>query len=159
MKQLKMMENMKYKVGDKVRIKSLDWYNQNKSYETGNVYLSMSFVANMSQYCGQVATIIQASGRNEYKITLDNGYYIWSDEMFEGLVEEETKSNIIEEATAQCDIINDTYICPEGYVFKDENGNVINTTKIVLEKKNRYPKTYEECCKVLGVDDSKIKTY
>lgn len=149
MKQLKMMENMKYKVGDKVRIKSLDWYNQNKNYETGNVYLSMSFVANMSQYCGQVATIIQASGRNEYKITLDNGYYIWSDEMFEGLVEEETKSNIIEEATAQCDIINDTYICPEGYVFKDENGNVINTTKIVLEKKNRYPKTYEECCKVL----------
>ena len=143
------MENMKYKVGQKVRIRSLDWDNQNKSYETGNVYLSMSFVANMSQYCGQVATIIQASGRNEYKITLDNGYYIWSDEMFEGLVEEETKSNIIEEATAQCDIINDTYICPEGYVFKDENGNVINTTKIVLEKKNRYPQTYEECCKVL----------
>lgn len=29
--------------------------------------------------------------------------------------------------------------CPEGYIFKDENGNVINTTKIVLEKKS--PKT------------------
>ena len=25
--------------------------------------------------------------------------------------------------------------CPEGHVFKDENGNVINATKIVLEKK------------------------
>lgn len=25
--------------------------------------------------------------------------------------------------------------CPEGYIFKDENGNVINATKIVLEKK------------------------
>ena len=25
--------------------------------------------------------------------------------------------------------------CPEGYIFKDENGNVINTTKIILEKK------------------------
>ena len=43
--------------------------------------------------------------------------------------------------------------CPDGYIFKDENGNVINATKIVLEKKNEYPKTYEECCKVLGYDD------
>ena len=39
---------------------------------------------------------------------------------------------------------------PEGYIFKDENGNIINTTKVVLEKKKKeYPKTYEECCKVL----------
>ena len=43
--------------------------------------------------------------------------------------------------------------CPEGYQFKDENGNVINAQKIVLEKKGKeYPKTYEECCKVLGID-------
>ena len=36
---------------------------------------------------------------------------------------------------------------PEGYQFVDENGNVINATKIVLEKKKEYPKTYEECCR------------
>ena len=43
--------------------------------------------------------------------------------------------------------------CPEGYIFKDENGNVINATKIVLEKKKKeYPKTYEECYKVLGIE-------
>lgn len=37
--------------------------------------------------------------------------------------------------------------CPEGYQFVDENGNVINATKIVLEKKKKgYPKTFEECC-------------
>ena len=42
--------------------------------------------------------------------------------------------------------------CPEGYIFKDENNNVINTTKIVLEKKKKeYPKTYEECLSVLGI--------
>ena len=40
---------------------------------------------------------------------------------------------------------------PEGYIFKDENGNIINATKIVLEKKEKeYPKTYEECDKELG---------
>ena len=39
---------------------------------------------------------------------------------------------------------------PKGYIFKDENGNVINATKIVLEKKKKqYPKTYEECAEVL----------
>ena len=41
--------------------------------------------------------------------------------------------------------------CPNGYIFKDENGNVIEAKKIVLEKKKKeYPKTYEECCKILG---------
>jgi hypothetical protein len=45
------------------------------------------------------------------------------------------------------------FSCPEGYEFRDENGNVINATKIVLEKKKKeYPKTYEECCKVLGIE-------
>ena len=29
---------------------------------------------------------------------------------------------------------------PEGYIFKDENGNVINATKIVLEKKDKNSK-------------------
>ena len=39
---------------------------------------------------------------------------------------------------------------PKGYIFKDENGNIINATKIVLEKKKKqYPKTYEECAEVL----------
>ena len=45
----------------------------------------------------------------------------------------------------------------EEYEFKDENGNVINATKIVLEKKKKeYPKTYEECCKVLGFENTEM---
>ena len=37
-------------------------------------------------------------------------------------------------------------LLPKEMVFKDENGNVINATKIVLEKKKKeYPKTYDEC--------------
>ena len=48
------------------------------------------------------------------------------------------------------DALKHEVILPEGYIFKDENGNVINTTKIVLEKnKKEYPKTYEECAKEL----------
>lgn len=38
----------------------------------------------------------------------------------------------------------------EEYEFRDENGNIINATKIVLEKKKKeYPKTYGKCCDTL----------
>ena len=50
-------------------------------------------------------------------------------------------------------VVNWMMECPEGYIFKDENGNVIEAKKIVLEKKKKgYPKTYKECCEVLGLD-------
>ena len=39
--------------------------------------------------------------------------------------------------------------CPNGYIFKDDNGNEILTNKIILEKKKKeYPKTYKECFNV-----------
>ncbi len=49
------------------------------------------------------------------------------------------------------------YTLPDGYQFVDENGNVINATKIVLEKKKKeYPKTYVECEKVLRYDSHRL---
>lgn len=40
--------------------------------------------------------------------------------------------------------------CPDGFEFIDENGNVLASKKIKLErKKPQYPKTYEECCELL----------
>jgi hypothetical protein len=54
----------------------------------------------------------------------------------------------VEEKTIQ-NTLTYGYNLPEGYIFKDENGNIINATKIVLEKKKKeYPKTYEECSKI-----------
>ena len=45
----------------------------------------------------------------------------------------------------------------EEHEFRDECGNVINATKIVLEKKKKeYPKTYKECCKVLGIEGNSL---
>lgn len=67
------------------------------------------------------------------------------DNKVEGLVEEEV--GLVDKFSSRC--VNE-FNLPEDYVFKDENGNVINATKIVLErKKKEYPKTYEECAKVL----------
>jgi hypothetical protein len=42
---------------------------------------------------------------------------------------------------------------PDGYHFTDENGNVIDTTKIRLVKNTPYyPKSYDECCDVLSME-------
>ena len=173
------MSKLKYNEGDRVRIKSLDWYNENKD-EDGNIPLventnsKYNFTKRMRGLCGKVMTISSANSYY-YDMVEDNGEYFWTDEMIEGLIEEKTKVgtalNPIElKSNANCITrervdemsldkagqITDfeyeglAYTLPEGYQFVDENGNVINATKIVLEKKKKeYPKTYEECCEIL----------
>lgn len=47
--------------------------------------------------------------------------------------------------------IVDRFICLEGYDFYDDKGNIIDTKEITMKKKKpEYPKTYKECCNVLG---------
>lgn len=54
------------------------------------------------------------------------------------------------EIATSCLIVGEVFTLPKDHVLKDENGNIINATKIVLEKKKKeYPKTYEECCEIL----------
>ena len=73
-----------------------------------------------------------------------------------GSVEEEIKPNIIEEAKTYWDSIKDAWICPDGYIFKDENGNEINATKIVLEKKKK--KEYTKGAKVRHKTKGMVET-
>lgn len=212
------MENMRFKVGDRVRIKSLDWYNESKNNKGIIVCGSESFTHPMSHFCDKVVTIVTIQD-DCYRILEDDGDWYWTDEMIECKVEEEnkpkfkvgdevrikgtdiggtvesvirgqlivnskgskipawpedvvlmksmeeeTKPNIIEEAKTYWDSIKDAWICPDGYIFKDENGNVINATKIVLEKKKKeYPNNFYHCVRTLGLhsqpaDASKYKT-
>ena len=252
---------MKYKVGNKVRIKSLDWYNKNKDDEgdidCGEYFLTYS----MTKYCGQIMTISDVIRGYSYDMIEDDGKYVWTDEMIEGLVEEEgketswkpskeemdvlyslayitnkydehkeevitslyqdlkreffngssyenmfpntendvrrrstiqvleyarsldnynqygkadiekniawlekqgksalearTDNELVEDEAGLVDNLSSRWVnefnLPQGYQFVDDNGNVINTTKIVLEKKKKeYPKTYEECCEIIG---------
>lgn len=150
---------MGYKVGDKVRIKSLDWYNENKD-EYGYIDCgSRSFFAKMSDWCGKIATIKEICKTNCYR--LEEYDFDWTDDMIEGLVEE---AILIKKVDNNGIPFNEwlshkgAFHVPEDYVLKDENGNVINTTKIVLEKKKKeYPKTYEACEIILGLEDSIIE--
>jgi hypothetical protein len=77
------MSAIKYNVGDKVLVKSLDWYNENKD-ASGNVQVPMCFVSAMREWCGKIVTI-KSRGCSNYLIA--EGEYMWSDEMFEGLAD------------------------------------------------------------------------
>ena len=129
---------MKRNIGDRVRIKSYDWYKENKDTD-GKVWTSggqIPFDKCMSEWCGKVMTISHV--RVDHYTMVEDLVGYWSDEMIEGLVEEE---NLIERVDDNGLPFNEWlshkgfFYVPDGYELKDENGNVINATKIVLEKK------------------------
>ena len=155
---------MKYKVGDKVRVKSLDWYNECKN-EYGAVPFRVKghsypvFLSRlMSNLCGQLVTIDEVL-KDGYYIKEDNNNAFWIDDMFEndttdinGVIANAVAGEMLAEKTILDMILTKGLILPKNYEFKDENGNIINATKIVLEKKKKeYPKTYAECSDILSV--------
>lgn len=156
---------MRFKVGDRVLIKSLDWYKSQGDYVPSW----------LCPCCGRVMTIDMVYTQG-YAMKEVQGV-LFQDRMIEGFVEgltqeefaiewatfdfNKTMNDIIRkrreenmkrrEQTLEEAMLHTGVICPDGYEFKDENGNVIEAKKIVLEKKKKeYPKTYEECLNVLA---------
>ena len=162
---------MKYKVGDKVRIKSLDWYNENKDTnecvdlrKTTNSH--HYFNKAMSRFCDDVVTIDKVFD-TYYDVIEDAGCYFWTDEMIEGLVDEgktfppymdydikATKcQKIMEEPNLGCiDFIKHPPITDEIEVILGNYEFVLKDGKTYfIKKKPKYPTTYEECCKILNL--------
>ena len=202
------MSELKYKVGDSVLIKSIDWYNKYKD-EDGDVSCGeYDFVEGMKKFCSETLTISEDVD-DGYLMLEDQYGYVWTDEMFECEVEKETKPKfkvgdkvildpypcvvtdvnwsdslhgfvytvrgtdfgkmvgeedlVLDERTVpntneiiqliknDWNNFKDRYDIPDDYHFVDKNGNEINISEIVLEKKKKeYPKSYDECCEILG---------
>jgi hypothetical protein len=160
----------KYKIGQKVRVKSIDWYHHNKD-AFGSVCvgdLKPKFTYAMSKYCGQVLTVDDHSEyEGEYYMIEDDGVYTWTDEMFEGFVDDhQYHPDMSGQYHSDSELDNiDKYIMrfdgneckialPEGYQFVDREGNIIDTSVIMVTKKEvEYPKDYDGCCNVLNDDD------
>lgn len=90
---------MEYNVGDRVLIKSIEWYNENKD-ENGNIVFSSKythfswrenvrtvFTKDMTRFCGKVVTIETVWSLN-YSIVEGTHRDYFTDEMIECKVEE-----------------------------------------------------------------------
>jgi hypothetical protein len=86
------MVELKYKVGDRVLIKSLDWYNNNKDENDEVIISSLGhvFTHSHSKYAGRVMTVGVVSKLGFYILKEDKEANRWYDEMIEGLVEDTT---------------------------------------------------------------------
>ena len=138
--------DMKYKIGDKVKVKSHEWYKDNADniceVECGNTV----FIPDMECYCGSTVTIMKRFSHIKcYAIEEDNGVHYWSDEMFE-CGDEEFAAKVLN--------IKDEIIVPDNCEVWDDQGNVIKTSKIIIkEVKKTYPNTINDCYNLLEDDE------
>ena len=74
-----------YSPGDKVVIKSIDWYNENKDANGYVRCANETFVSGMSKFCGQEMTILCKTDYSDeaYYLEEDRESYAWTAEMFE----------------------------------------------------------------------------
>jgi len=86
---------MRYKLGDKVKIKSLEWYNENKD-DAGFIFCNyICFDEKMTEFCGKTVTIAAQRNEKYYFIMEDNCLSFWTDEMIECLVDEEPQEKMV----------------------------------------------------------------
>lgn len=128
---------MKYKVGDTVKIKSIDWYNKNKNSNGVVMCRGLMFSTGMSEFCGKICTIQKRTQEGNYK--LENILYYFSSDMFE----EDIKKVSIE--------------IPEGYEIDRENSTFEN----IIFKKKRTINTFSDLIEIKGfhIDKSSVKVW
>lgn len=74
---------MKYKVGDKVRVRSYDSMKEQYGVRfDGSIPVRCTFVLNMKKFCETTVTISKVMSKSYY-IREDREIYYWSDDMFE----------------------------------------------------------------------------
>lgn len=89
---------MKYKVGDRVKIQSLERYNKYKNRYGDINYgceTEILFTSEMSSFCGQIVTITRVryiGGVRFYHLAEDKEVHLWVAGMFECLVERNGKT-------------------------------------------------------------------
>lgn len=120
---------MKYKKGDKVRVKSLEWFNINKG-DDGDVLCddAVHFTPDMTPCCSKIVTISEVFLSYGYSIKGSFKDYIWTDEMFEGFAEPDIKITI---AIPTDNVLEKDSIRVE---YNEESNEVILTA----DKENTY---------------------
>ena len=132
------LERFPYKVGDKVRL----WSQHDDEFFYGSYSCESKTIKSMqwNEIRGKVAYTIEGIDRVFYK-----------EELIPYKEEVNMKDNKAD-LPLKGELYDDnriTYLIPDGYeVSKIENSEII-----LQKKKPQYPKTYEECCNILGIED------
>lgn len=130
---------MKYKVGDKVKIR--------EDLIVGNEYGADDFAEEMELYKGGIATITDIYN-NKYFIDVDDGEWHWTDEMFEDIVKDDTvKDNTT--MTVE-DLLNKTDVEKGGLIISISYPNAYFETTIGHNKINRNSELYKRFIKAYG---------
>ena len=113
------MSELKYKIGDKVTLTN-----------------------------GDTMTVDQINDKFKWYLMREDPLNCYTDEMIEGLVEEETKPiDFTIKATDTKGKVE--IVIPDGYSYVIENDKLY----FITEKKDvTYPNTYEECCEIIHSD-------
>lgn len=97
---------MKYKAGDKVKIKSLEWYNTNNN-NFGLIFCNnIYFDEKMIEFCGKTVTIVAQRDNKYYYIKEDNCLSFWSEDMIEGLADEPQEKMV--SLDKACEVLKNT---------------------------------------------------
>lgn len=138
---------MKHKVGDKVRIKSREWYEKNKNKDGDILCGGTFFVDDMVCYCGETATITSID--KTYNINIDDNEFRWTDEMFED-DEPQVSDQLIKDIAevikkhnlGVCVSENDGKLIIEPLKEKKEDDLPIDTPCMVADKHEDEPCTF-----------------
>lgn len=131
---------MKYKVGDRVKIQSLERYNKYKNRYGDINYgceTEILFTSEMSSFCGQVVTITRVryiGCVRFYHLAEDKGDHLWVDGMFEGLVEKERDDKLKLESTKKVREYWSEYTRIFIEIYDDKPNECILTHLHTLEK-------------------------
>ena len=127
---------MKYKAGDRVKIKSIDWYNENKDKDGDVLCGEFAFLEGMKKFCSETLTILEDVD-DGYLMLEDDLGYVWTDEMFERLVERNGKTypykigdRVVLKGNNRCATITDLKYNSWGnlsYYIKIDNDKDIST--------------------------------
>lgn len=143
---------MKYKVGDKVRIKSIDWYNKNKD-KNGWIWFphsSIMFLLDMSEFCGMTATIVVLQEEfGSYKIDIDKARFFWTDEMFDETYNENKMESKKVKITLpkNCEVDDVKASVEDGYLvveytpkekFSPKDGDILSNETFIVIYKGTY---------------------
>lgn len=138
---------MKYKVGDKVKIR--------EDLEIDRRYNKCLFIEDMEKYKGKIATITRVTttrhdnfGKiSDYDIDIDDGDWCWTDDMFEevGDIEKEADNDFTVEK-----VLNHTDIETGGLIITIYYPNAYFEATIGHNKINRNSELYKRFIKAYG---------